>query len=516
MESRWLRILLLLAVMALFLGTAPRASSAAEPNIIAEVRAYNTSQQAALIDLQPIGSGARESSNRAKKLYAVPIQPGARFHTMVDISEIVSNVSSRLVDIQRSDHGWPRDLSDSTEGPNELVPNNYGIVGLALLAAWDMSSTGHREGGKLKISRPNSRLLNAARAAGDALLAQDPNKLVSTDIVFLYALSKAVDETRLSRPYYEAGLSGLKEFVKQYPTADAVSDLYEASDSGLRQLKIWQMASWVEAAKLYGKEAGLQDPNMGTWADALMAKICEFQDAAGGFYYLQNNGRSYVRTAGQAKAVEVLKRFYAYQNKPALRKGLAYLKGLQFTATKVDPMCGSFYWGGETVDGRLTPWNGISLQDQCYGIKAMAYNFQTTWKRRDFYKGTYWGLNYLIKSMMAKVPDQYEVFVDRIGFTVSGEYATPRVDRNSEAICALYFSCKEGDVTKLGNITAYNALQVLKACVGKGTLLGPQLIAADRSRDGGEDEINEHDILAILADSVADRVSINTVLDLLD
>jgi len=509
--------------MALFLGTAPRASSAAEPNIIAEVRAYNTSQQAALIDLQPIGSGVRENSNRAKKLYAnVAIQPGARFHTMVDISEIVSNVSSRLVDIQRkSDNGWPRDLSDSTEGQNELVPNNYGIVGLALLAAWDMSSTGHREGGKLKISRPNSRLLNAARAAGDALLAQDPNKLVSTDIVFLYALSKAVGETGTSRPYYEAGLSGLKEFVKQYPTADAVSDLYEPTDSGLRQLKIWQMASWVEAAKLYRTEgsglSGLGTPStMNGWADALMAKICEFQDDAGGFYYLQNNGRSYVRTAGQAKAVEVLKRFYAYQNRLALRKGLAYLKGLQFTATKVDPMCGSFYWGGETVDGRLTPWNGISLQDQCYGIKAMAYNFQTTWKRRDFYKGTYWGLNYLIKSMMAKVPDQYEVFVDRMGFTVSGEYATPRVDRNSEAICALYFSCKEGDVIKLGNITAYNALQVLKACVGKGTLLGPQLIAADRSREGDEDEINEYDIRAILADSVADRAPINTVLDLLD
>ncbi|MEW6382264.1 MAG: hypothetical protein AB1611_22090 [bacterium] len=531
MKSRWLRTLLFLAVIPAFLGTTLKAPSAEEPIYRARVGATIDPGQT---EVQPIDrDNTPVSPSRAKELYAnqVTVTPGRRSQTMADISAIVTNVADRLVQIQitgtNGNNGWPRDLSDSTKNPANLLPNNYGIVGLSLLAAYDMDVTADRCEGSLIIQRrQGSSYLAAACKAGDKLVERaesDPN-LVSTDIIFLHALSKvpAVDTADKSE-YYQAGLKGLRAFVQKYDTAAKVYDLYNSADINLKQLKIWQLATWVEAAKLYRlRTSGLVGTTFDQWADDLMDKLCSSTclDSAGGFFYHQSGSSNYVRTAGQAKAVEVLKRFYSHDatRKANLKAGLAYLKGLQFTSTKVDPSCGLFYWGGETRDGRLSPWNGISLEDQCYGIRAMANNFQTSWKKRDLYKGTYWGLNYLIKSMMASVPDEYEVFVDRMDYTSTGEYAVPRVDRNSEAILALYYGCKEGDVTKAGNITAYNALEIVKAHAGLVELNGPQIIAADRVRGLGDEVIDDDDIDAILKDSVADpdRNPINSLVDVLD
>jgi hypothetical protein len=540
-ESRWLRVLLLLVVIPVFLGITPKASSAVEPDTIAEVRAYNTLRQAALIARERVNAG---TVIRARQLFK-SIAQGKRANTMPDISTIVSNVASRMVEIQRTyengydpnNNGWPRDLTDSDNAtadealdPNDLLPNNYGTVGMGLLMAYKMG--GALEGtGHIKL---DSRIafLDAAKEAGDALVARaavNANNLVSTDIVFLYGLSHVVGEESTSDPYYTSGLNGLQAFIKQNSDAVTVDTFYsDVSDDlpQLKQLKIWQLANWVEAAKLYARDAGsntvpdVTPPlTLDAWANSLMSKICDHQDIAGGFCYDDDN--KYVRTAGQAKAVEVLKRFYdrdgeAYRDyRTSLKYGLAYLKDLQYNGKgSGDPMNGAFYWGGNTtVSGKLFPWDKVALQDQCYGIQAMAYNFQTIWKKRDSYKGTYLGANYLIKSMMATGPSDrniYEVFVDRVDFDPasplnSTTVAIPRTDRNSEAIQALYYSCKEGDVDRSGNIIAYNALKVIKARIGLIQLNGPEIVAADRNSDG---LINDADITAILSDSVTDHAPI--------
>jgi len=535
-ESRWLRVLLLLVVIPVFLGITPKASSANGPNTIAEVRAYNTPRQAALIVRERVNAA---TAIRARHLFK-DIFSGKKANTMPDISTIVSNVVGRLVEIQRTEengydlnnnNGWPRDLSDSDDttvggdwDPNDVLPNNYGTVGMGLLMAYEMN--GALEGtGHIKL---DSRIafLDAAEKAGDALVARaaaDVNNLVSTDIVFLYGLSHVVHESS-DGPYYTSGLNGLQAFIKQNSTADTVDTFY-SNVSGdlaqLKQLKIWQLANWVEAAKLYASDASsntvpdVTPPlTLNAWADSLMSKICDHQDTAGGFCYDDNN--KYARTAGQAKAVEVLKRFYdrngeAYSDyRTSLKNGLAYLKDLQYNGKSGDPKNGAFYWGGNTRGKTLYPWDKVALQDQCYGIQALAYNFQTTWKKRDSYKGSYLGANYLVKSMMATGPSDkniYEVFVDRVNFDPasplnSATVAIPRTDRNSEAIQALYYSCKEGDVDRSGNIIAYNALKVLKARIGLIQLNGPEIVAADRNNDG---LIDDADITAILCDSVTNH-----------
>jgi hypothetical protein len=185
-------------------------------------------------------------------------------------------------------------------------------------------------------------------------------------------------------------------------------------------------------------------------------------------------------------------------------------------------MRGAFYFGGQTVATTtasgtttvLTPWNMVTLQDQCYGIQAMAYNFQTTWVKRDNYKSTHWAANYLIKSMTAVGPEGYEIFVDRVNFNpasdISTDAAIPRTDRNSEAIQALYYSCKEGDINRSGNIIAANALEVARAIVrARRTgnplpqqLNGPEIVAADRNNDY---VIDDSDIEAILSDAVGEH-----------
>jgi hypothetical protein len=548
-ESRWLRVLLLIVAIPVFLGITPKASSADEPDTIAEVRAYSTPGQASLIARERVNA---RIVNRARQLFK-DVAPGTKANTMIDIETIVNKVAGRLVEIQRTDEngyladpdggnfnkGWPRDLSDSDNttiggafDPNDLLPNNYGTVGMGLLMAYEMGFGVTLQGSGqdktiVKLGSINN-FLNAAKKAGDALVAiaaQDANNLVSTDIVFLYGLSHVVYGLPLvneipTDSYYTKGLKGLQAFIGQKSTADAVDAFYDSADNNLKQLKLWQMACWVEAAKLYASDMvvpGLQNPTM-AWADSLMTKICaEHQDNSGGFYYYQANVGNYVRTAGQAKVVEVLKRFYDHDGdaysayRTSLKKGLTYLKGLQYNGQSGDSMNGAFYWGGNTsLSGVLTPWNKVTLEDQCYGIQAMAYNFQTTWKKRDNYKGTYRSANYLINSMMAIGPaeeNDYEVFVDRVDFNPanpinSGTVAVPRTDRNSEAIQALYYSCKEGDVGRSGNIIAYNALKVIKARLNglaAQPLNGPEIVAADRNND---DLITDADITTILGDSV--------------
>lgn len=552
MENRWLRMFLFLVVIPAFLGITLKVSSAnklsSSPFFLTEVKAFRTSSQAVLIGGdRAVNDG---SMVRAKQLYAFPdnIVAGIKTNTMPDISLLVENVAGRLVQIQRTTNsGWPRDLTDriaDPSDPEDVLPSNYGTVGMGLLMAYKMDVKLVNNIVTANTPKLNKDFLTAATNAGDALEGMDADSLVSTDIIFLYGLSKvytSLNNTVLAAKYKVAGLDSLKNFITT--SADDVYTYYDTPVEGanveLKQLKLWQLANWVEAAKLYAldgdtSEADVTDLN--NWANELMVKIVACQDPAGGFYYEKTSVSPItysVRTAGHAKVVEVLKRFYADDYQAKLKDGLAYLKGLQYdkayvSNNDVPKMRGAFYCGGYTVVttptagdiNTLTPWNKVTLQDQCYGIQAMAYNFQTTWKKRDNYKNTYWGANYLIKSMTAVGPENYEVFVDRVDFDPASDIntdtaAVPRTDRNSEAIQALYYSCKEGDVTRSGNITAYNALEVLKAGIGVRELNGPEIVAADRHNDGViniDPVITNNDIDAILSDAVGDHQPIHSFL----
>lgn len=540
MENRWLRMFLFLFVITVFLGITLKVSSSASlsesPSFITDVEAFRTRSQANLIGGERAVTGG-SMVNRAKQLN-LNVVAGTKTNTMADISLLVNNVAGRLVQIQRTteneydpnNRGWPRDLIDTDNktatkvtDPNDVLRTNYGTVGMGLLMAYEMDADLVN---KEVILNQNSVFLAAAKKAGNALVEADANCLVSTDIIFLYGLSKVCNSTN----YKVAGSYSLGKFID----ANTPTEVYNyytnvgGADSPLKQLKLWQLANWVEAAKLYDS-AGAKDPNI--WAYHLMEKIVACQDTAGGFYYDKTSGSPItysVRTVGHAKVVEVLKRFYADDYQAELKKGLAYLKGLQYdnayVPTDVPTMRGAFYCGGYTVGTTLNPWNKVALQDQCYGIQAMAYNFQTTWQKRDNYKSTYWGANYLIKSMMAAGLGSYEVFVDRKNLDPASSISTvdvpPRTDRNSEAIQALYYSCKEGDVTRSGNITAYNALEVLKASIGlrhavSPQLNGPEIVAADRHNDGViniDPDDNNNDIDAILSDAVGDHQSISSFL----
>ncbi|MEW5802510.1 MAG: hypothetical protein AB1847_10475 [bacterium] len=521
MESRWLRAFLLLVAIPVLLGITPKSSSAVEPDTIADVAAHNGGKGASLIATQSIGNNGTGIS-RAKILYSIDITKGTKNNTAGDIATIVNTVAGRMAEIQRADDdGWTRDL----DGSGGLLPNTYGLVGMGLLMAHKMNVK--LVGSTIQpASVVQDEFLGAALKAGDALIEKaqtDPNTLVSTDVTFLYGLSRVYGGSNyMETCYHSAGYVGLHAFVEHHDPND-VCKIYDTvpadASTELKQLKLWQMASWVEAAKLYAGSGVDVDTTLSTWADSLMAKICNFQDSAGGFYYAQSSGKNLVRTAGQAKVVEVLKRFYAQNNtyKSKLKNGLAYLKGLQYGGTD-STRRGSFYWGGETVGTNLVTWNKVALEDQCYAVQAMAHNFQTRWNKLDNYKGTHWGANYLIKSMMYGPQGGYEFFVDHKDFDpASTDVYVPRVDRNSEAIQALYYSCKQGNITRSGNNTAHNALQVVNAIIGRrkplGTqqMNGPEIVAADRNNDG---KINDADVSILIKDSIGDHEPIRSFLGL--
>ncbi|MGA1875938.1 MAG: hypothetical protein ACMUIA_10055 [bacterium] len=442
MKDTWFRLLLSLAVIFALLGITC-GLSLAQPDEIVDVQAYRNSRQAGLIARNRIQPNRYLDSTYTTQSY-----------TNNNVAAKVSAAADAIRAARKADGSWAIDIY----GDGNSLANLYGITGMGLLMASEMTAD----------EIPQSEYLNAAMDAGDYLVNQDPNSLLSTDIVFLFGLHKIVTDSN----YNQAGLAGLQSFCYD-PNFNDPHEVYAFydSDPNLVSVKHWNLASWVEAANLY---AG-QDPNLGTWADGIMDLICDDQEAKGGFFYKEFEEEAVthycVRTCGQAKVVEVLKRFYADDPDHVnnLKDGLSYLRGLQSDAEGGTSRGGRFSWGGETVNGQLIPWGYETLQDQCYGIQAMAYNFQTTEDNYNKNKGPYWGAGYLIQSMC----NDGNIFEDTHGLT------RVRVDRNSEAIQALYYSCIEGDVDKSGKVTSFDALRTKKAI----DLSGPALVAAQRGAD---------------------------------
>ncbi len=126
----------------------------------------------------------------------------------------------------------------------------------------------------------------------------------------------------------------------------------------------------------------------------------------------------------------------------------------------------------------------------------MAYNLQTTWKNFNDNKGPYWGSMSLLKYFRNGGLNFADAAVSTI---LPGNFADPCPDSNGDAFLALYLSCKEGDVTKTGQIEAYDALLTLRTWLGPDYYTdvwdssinrfeyGPSIVAAYRKRITGID-----------------------------
>lgn len=490
-------------IIPIVIGITFNISKAAEPNERIEVGAYNQYNKASL---------ARERiSEKSRALDEIPMTPPGPY-TMAAIKSKMTYVADQLV-VKQNNGGWAKDLVTG----GDVLPNLSGVTGLGLLMAYEMTarmSTDSQNKGYIIHDANSQKYLDAAMVTGEKLVAQsstDPEILLSTDIIFLYGLSKLTKKAA----YNDAGYNGIVAFTSNvnFDTADETYNFYDnpdgnGEDDPIRQIKHWNLASWVEAAKLYSKT----NAALGTWADNLMARICQDRDALGGFIYNPEkvgiDGIGFVRTASQAKMVEILRRFYKDTYGDALSKGLTFLKGLQSDDVDGASVSGAFRWGGQSGNNELTPWASITLQDQCYGIQAMSYNFQTTWTNYSLHKGPYWGAGYMLQFMMNS-----NLFADDYGDAI-----TIRADRNSEAIQALYYSCKEGDVDKSGKVIAYDALQALKAAVGKVTLDGPEVVAARLGTKSVDlnTRISAQNALYILKFSVGKTCNVYSFLDILD
>lgn len=469
-------LLMAILVMAAMFG---QNSFAQGPENIVNIGAYNTIEQAKTIKRY------YRSNDRAKDPSVDPADPS--FNTLDSLKGIVNAVAADLTNIDN----WQSSSDNWTTG-------KAGVIGLGLLMAWEMSGT--------NAISPTSDVagnsyLTQAKAIGNHLKGlADPNVLLSTDIIFLYGLSNVTGDAT----YATAGFDGLAAFKDNFSDANAVHAFYtsdypikDPNDIDLKQIAHWNLASWIEAARLYadsGELATQEATVLRTWADELMAETILDQDATtGGFPY---NTQNYVRTASQAKVVEVLKRFYAVEKSEALCKGLAFLQILQSDKNGTSKN-GAFRWGGTIVDAKVDGWNEETIQDQSYAVQAMAYNFQTTWDNYNKFKGPYWGSCFLIQKFYN---------TSQTAFVEGAQ--PPLLDSNSEALQALYYSLKEGDVDRSGKIIAYDALQSLKGSANKATLTGPALVAALRTNwDGGQknQHITEVDALAILNTSVGDN-----------
>ncbi len=257
-------------------------------------------------------------------------------------------------------------LDNALDGDGPVIEGrDYGRVGLGFLSAYEMTAflgTLIPVNAAVQHDADSTAYLDQSRLIADDFV--DPLKLMptqSTDAIFLNGIAnieRELNNLQSAASYQAAGVVCLSNFKSTYNTGSAVKDFY---DLYVGQHKIWNMASWVEAAQLYGETA---------WADEIMTEILALQDNMGGFYYEVNQDDEFlVRTSGQAKVVEVLKRFYEEEHETERKQGLAYLRALQSDTIDGDQatsQSGLFTAFGTTnaAQTMMTPGESICLDDQ--------------------------------------------------------------------------------------------------------------------------------------------------------
>ena len=166
--------------------------------------------------------------------------------TEARIAQGISAGAARLQTLQRTDGGWFFMVGDTdcSVGPGVSCRNTVGNTALGLLAGY--TRTG------------NPSLLNAAKAAGDDLLAlyvaalsqSPPARPFAQDIEFLAALGQLTGNAL----YTLAAQSWFQVVVNQFPNAaDNIDRMIASRDSQhLRSLAAWDAASFIRAAKAAG------------------------------------------------------------------------------------------------------------------------------------------------------------------------------------------------------------------------------------------------------------------------
>lgn len=371
--------------------------------------------------------------------------------------------------------GWAFDLDD---GDAETADNIYGVIGLGLLRAYNMT----KSNSGTDIDASNPEYLTSAGDVADKI-REGSFRMQATDYIFLKYYAEVVGDSSYSDfadTALDANIIGIKSTTDVVDWLDTIDDDPNDIDQG----KLWQLANWVEVFQLYGETS---------YATAVVTRILDYAETAGtgnemvrGFAY-KKVPDIYVRTLDQARVVEVLKRYYSTTYATEIAQGLALLKDLQYTN-------GYFRWGCELrgEDG-VTLFTSVMVQDHAFALKAMAFNAQTTFDNYEYHLGTFWAANALMEMQDS-----------------DGGFTTHKQDRNiseynAEALDALHSSCREGDVDRSGKIMPWDALNTLKAAVGMIDLDGPELLAADRNGDGA---ITAMDALKILQSSVGRDISV--------
>jgi len=256
--------------------------------------------------------------------------------------------------------GWQWDVTGESDAAlaAEIEKRIYGAVAIGLLQAYQFTG--------------DARYLNAAKCAGNYLKTvpvpgSGNDILQATDAIFLFLLSAISGDNS----YRNKGQARMDQLTTD-PLFDTGAEMYAAY--AVLVNRVWQLAFWIEAGQLYGKNA---------WADQIMNRVLMDQGPLGGFYHdgTGNYDGQNVLTINQGKIVEVLKNYYSAVWPNELLAGLTYLKLLQDTsAQQIINGNGGFVWGAQddgSVGGNTVyPYTRKLVQPTAFALAALVANFE--------------------------------------------------------------------------------------------------------------------------------------------
>ncbi|MGA1870733.1 MAG: hypothetical protein ACMUJM_19535 [bacterium] len=262
---------------------------------------------------------------------------GTEFNPL-GIEAVIKASADLLLQNQNNDGGWDAVLGDN----DPASASDAGIIGATALGLLRAKNVDLTMAGSYQ---------KAASMAGEYLCRLDPNDLTSLDAIFLYYLHRETDDPKYS-DQAEAAMS------KAETRYSALINMYD------EETLLWNLGNLIEAGKLITSDFW---PN--TLIDQILSQENNHYDPnTGSFIYADSNDN--VRLLGQAKMVEVLKRYsFAAYHANYLAAAKQFLLDLQVTeedASSDTLIEGSFSWAAQIDDDYL-------VQDQACALRALSY-----------------------------------------------------------------------------------------------------------------------------------------------